>query len=119
MEIDLRTADILGVLDNSQELDEKDKQKIKQIIKDAYWKRIKKLCKERLEQVLKYLEKNDYKAISEMLDYSPAGDGYGCDNSIISIGEDINGKHLKNSVGDIIGVADLLSSLCMHCGGKQ
>jgi hypothetical protein len=38
-----------------------------------------------LRKVANYLEKGEYEKIKPMVEYSPAGDGYGCDNHFINL----------------------------------
>lgn len=52
-------------------------------LKDKQYKALKNHVTDVLNKFLHNLENDDLKACFDMLDYSPAGDGYGCDNNFI------------------------------------
>jgi hypothetical protein len=51
-----------------------------------------------LSDIIQHLKKGDYSKIEEMLAYSPAGDGMGCENHFI----DFNFRNTESDINDLI-----------------
>lgn len=61
---------------------------------------------ERLKEVVKIIERDEYEKIKKLITESPAGDGYGCDNYYINFGHIIGKDDM-----DIEQITTLLATL--------
>ena len=75
----------------------KDKE-VSGIINKRYKEALKNAVIERLNAVAKAIKEDNLEAINAMIEYSPSGDGYGCDNNYISF-KDITDCE---DIGDVI-----------------
>lgn len=75
----------------------KDKE-VSGIINKRYKEALKKAVVERLNSVAKAIREDNLEVINDMIEYSPSGDGYGCDNCYISF-KDITDCE---DIGDVI-----------------
>lgn len=75
----------------------KDKE-VSGIINKRYKEALKKAVIERLNAVAKAIKEDNIEEINSLTEYSPSGDGYGCDNTYISF-KDITDCE---DIGDVI-----------------
>ena len=75
----------------------KDKE-VNGIINKRYTEALKNAVIERLKAVIKAIKENNIEEINSLTEYSPSGDGYGCDNTYISF-KDITDCE---DIGDVI-----------------
>lgn len=75
----------------------KDKE-VRGIINRRYKEALKNAVIERLNTVVKAIKEDNLEEISTLIDYSPSGDGYGCDNNYISF-KDVTDCE---DIGDVI-----------------
>lgn len=72
------------------------------IINKRYKEALKKAVVERLNAVAKAIKEDNLEGIIPFIEYSPAGDGYGCDNRYISF-KDITDCE---DIGDVINALE-------------
>lgn len=75
----------------------KDKE-VSEIINKRYKEALKKAVVGRLNSVAKAIREDNLEVINDMIEYSPSGDGYGCNNNYISF-KDITDCE---DIGDVI-----------------
>lgn len=75
----------------------KDKE-VSEIINKRYKEALKNAVIERLKAVIKAIKEDNLEEINSFTEYSPSGDGYGCDNTYISF-KDITDCE---DIGDVI-----------------
>lgn len=69
--------------------------KAEKIVSERYRTAVKKGAIEILEKVTALLKEDRFKEIDGMLSFSPAGDGYGCDNAYIDFSSLDQSEHLN------------------------
>jgi len=72
---------------------------------------LKKCAIERLELVTKHLKNDNFKAIENMLSYSPSGDSMGGENYYIEFGDIITDRKGIDGCLDMMGLINLLEHL--------
>ena len=80
------------------------------LIEKKYKEKLKEEALNILKKIVKLIEDNEFDKIEEMLKFSPAGDGYGCDNMYIdfsSLDPDERAFGIKE-INDIGSVIDIL-----------
>lgn len=87
-------AELFSCLEDSGMKDDE----IRRIIGKRYKEALKKAVVERLNAVAKAIREDNIEVINDMIESSPSGDGYGCDNNYISF-KDITDCE---DIGDVI-----------------
>lgn len=79
-------------------------------------KELKRLAIERLEKVKQLIQNEELKELKEMIVFSPAGDGYGCDNYFIDFGNEGDGGDVD--INDVIELIEEFNATIKK-GGKR
>ncbi len=69
-----------------------------------------------LKNVIKLLEEEKFEELSKMLSFSPAGDGYGCNNDYIDFSSLDKTNHSNKLDKDFSDIGTIISFL--YCGNK-
>ena len=77
------------------------------LVSSKYKEKLKIEVVKRLKEVTSLIEKEEYDKVKECLAFSPAGDGYGCNNNYIDFSylipaDDEYGNRYINDLGDVI-----------------
>lgn len=62
-------------------------EEVLRIVNGRYKDAIKEAAINRLKEVIRLITEDKYSELSELIEYSPAGDGQGCDNYYISFAD--------------------------------
>lgn len=87
-----------------------------QALAEKQKKELKRLAIERLEKVKQLIQNEELKELKEMISFSPAGDGYGCDNYFIDFG--IEGDGGAVDINDVIELIEEFNAKIKK-GGKR
>jgi len=87
-----------------------------QALAEKQKKELKRLAIERLEKVKQLIQNEELKELKEMIRFSPAGDGYGCDNYFIDFGSE--GDRGDVDINDVIELMEEFNAK-MKKGGKR
>ena len=72
-------------------------------IQKIQFKELKKHTLSKLVDIVKLIEADKYKSVLKQLNFSPAGDGYGCDNNYITFNNIIDkGNHDGVDIGVVL-----------------